>query len=298
MTIRAFDGSLTDAKHLLNVERATFDECPYTAQQLQVMLTRGAQRAWLAVEEDEVAGFVVAFPVTSLAGVWWEIDLLAVHPDWEGLGLGRQLIRAAAAAGVSLAGRSPAQGEVLSGCVQVRAAVSTENGRSAGAFAAAGLQAAASACSLLIYRLEDPIVPLHPAPGLVVRKASSPEEVRPWLTHPPALPTGRRGPTLVLAEQNGRPAGYAELIDVQTILYRGTWIESLVAPSQTAREALVYYALMRAVAAERTEVSALVPAQNRPLQHSLLSAGFRSLGTYSWFSATLPLPDQPGRDGE
>jgi hypothetical protein len=102
----------------------------------------------------------------------------------------------------------------------------------------------------------------------------------------------------VLAEQNGRPAGYAELIDVQTILYRGTWIESLVAPSQTAREALIYYALIRAEAANRSEVSALVPAQNRPLQHSLLSTGFRSQGTYSWFSATLPLPNQPGRDRE
>ncbi len=47
----------------------------------------------------DVAGFVIAFSVNSRQGTWWEIDLLAVHPDRQGRGLGRQLIRAAAAGG-------------------------------------------------------------------------------------------------------------------------------------------------------------------------------------------------------
>ena len=46
------------------------------------MLTDGPQRAWLAIADDRVAGFVVAFATTGLHGPRWEIDLLAVLPDW------------------------------------------------------------------------------------------------------------------------------------------------------------------------------------------------------------------------
>lgn len=289
MTVRQFDGSLEDAKGLLAVERTTFNECRYTARQLQAMLTRGSQRAWLAIEDGEPCGFVVAFPISSLEGVWWEIDLVAVHPDWEGQGVGRELIRTAATAGEHL------------GC-QARAVVSAENVRSARAFASAGFRASPEACGLYIFRREGPVPRGLPIPGLTVRKASGPEEIGALLPRgsllagrPGQLP-GARLPTLLLAEQNGRLAGYAELVDVQTILYRGTWIESLVAPSRAVREALVYYALGRAEAKERDEVSALVPDHNRPLQHTLLAATFRSQGEYRWFNASLPLPDRAGGD--
>jgi GNAT superfamily N-acetyltransferase len=284
-----FDGSLEDAKGLLNVERATFNECPYTARQLQVMLTRGAQRAWLALDDDEMCGFVVAFPIANLQGLWWEIDLLAVHPDWEGQGIGRELIRSAAGAGSDL------------GC-RARAVISDRNPRSARAFAAAGFQQTPDPCSLLIYRLDGPVPRGYPVPGLAVRKASGPEEIAPLLpggvvpAEYSTLPAGVRRSTLLMAEQNGRLVGYAEVIDVQTILYRGTWIESLVAPSRTVREALVYYTLGRAESKERDEVSALVSEHGRPLQHTLLAAGFRLQGEYRWFTASLPVLERAGSD--
>jgi hypothetical protein len=40
-----------------------------------------------------------------------------------------------------------------------------------------------------------------------------------------------------------------------------------------------------------------VPKQNQPLLHTLLAGGFRSLGTYRWFSADLPLRSEDAAAG-
>jgi ribosomal protein S18 acetylase RimI-like enzyme len=315
--IREFNGSLADAEGLLAVEQATFDECPYTAQEVRAMLQSGSpQLAWLAIEDDtpfgrrsplreHVAGFVIAFPVSSLQGAWWEIDLVAVHPDRQGRGLGRQLIQTATAGGEGLASRS-------------RAVVAADNRCSARAFACAGFQGEPTACTLLIRRLDERKPSPQPTPGISVHEAASAAEAAGWqvpllaswgvedlelaetaqkqnITHP--LPSGgdksqnHRGSTLLLAEHLGRPAGYAELIEVETLLYRGIWIESLAASSRAVRETLVYNAMNRATTAGLDEVSAMVPRENQPLRHTLLAAGFRSLGAYRWFSADLPPGD-------
>jgi len=329
--IRAFDGSLADAEGLLAVEQATFDECPYTAHQIQAMLQPGnatpiekchpeqcegpeskitilseakdqnrhsLQCAWLAVNDNpvgtpngNVVGFVTAFPVSSLEGIWWEIDLLAVHPDWQGRGLGRQLIRAAAAGGEGLVNRS-------------RAVVATGNRRSTRAFTHAGFQVQPSACTLLIRRFDEQAPWPQPASGVTVHQAASPAGAAP-IQNPeslcrPLLPAktailseakdqNRHLLTLLLAEDCDCPAGQVELIQVQTLLYRGIWIESLGASSRQVRETLVYHALSRAIAAGLDEVSAVVQQQNQPLLHTLLACGFRSLGTYRWLTAKLPL---------
>lgn len=105
--------------------------------------------------------------------------------------------------------------------------------------------------------------------------------------------------TLLLAEQGDQPAGYAELIEVETLLYRGVWIESLVAPVSRVRTALLQEAVQWARAAGLDEVGAMVPERDWALQHALLASGFRSLGDFRWFSADLPLPDTTaGSQGE
>lgn len=276
MIVRPFNGSLADAEGVLAVERATFNETPYSSEQVRTMLAQGPQRAWLAVAAGQVVGFVVAFLTTGLHGPCWEIDLLAVHPGWRGHGLAARLIRAAAAYGTRLACRA-------------RGVVAADNPASARAFIRAGFRPAPGLCLLLIDRIRESSPRPRSSPGITVRSTADITEVTRWLKEVP-FDGERPGLTLLLAEQRGHPVGYAELIEVQTLLYRGVWIESLVAPARAARRALVEEAVNRARVAGWDEVGAVVPHDNRPLQKSLLAAGFRSLGEFRWFTASLPLP--------
>lgn len=295
--IRPFDGSLADAEGLLDVERAVFDECPYNPREIQAFLSpvdatpgAGAQRAWLATAcgpatgggraSGRVVGFVIAFPTTGLRGRQWEIDLLAVLPEWRGRRLGTRLIRAASAHGATVAPRA-------------RAFVAVDNGASARAFSRVGLRPSSETYTLLIYR--DPKVfrsDLRSAPlgsGLAIRENTTLSDAAAWLPDQ-ALPAGDPNLTLLLAERDGQPAGYAELVAVQTLLYRGIWIESLLDPDRMVRGALIGSAVSRAGVAGLDEVGAMVPASNWPLRDTLLAWGFRSLGEFRRYTAQLPLP--------
>jgi ribosomal protein S18 acetylase RimI-like enzyme len=280
--IRPFDGSLADAEGLLAVEKATFGESPYNAEQVCDMLVGGPQRVWLAVGDGSIVGFVIAFATTGLHGTCWEIDFLAVLSAWRGRRLATRLIRAAASEGATIARGA-------------RAVVATDNPASERAFARAGFRRAEQ-CVLLIYRPQEQPPSPWSAAGLTVREAAGVGEVTEWLRSEgvPGGSRARRGSqefTLLLAEQDGQPAGYAELIEVQTILYRGVWIESMGASTQIARAALVHSVLSQAAAAGLDEVGAMVPEVDRFWQKALLEAGFRSLGDFHWFRADLPLPD-------
>lgn len=297
LTIRLFNGSLTDAEGLLAVERATFDESPYTPEQVRAMLVEGPQRAWLAVQDEGVAGFAIGFPVTGLHGSWWEVDLLAVHPDWRGRRLGHRLIEAAMAHGATLARKA-------------RALVADDNGASEQAFLRAGFRVIPGDRELLILRPGEKARLVRTRWNGHVREASSRSEAIECLAClPGAVPPAGRAPerwgdetgegpgakglTLLLAEQRpdlerARPAGCAELIEVQTLLYHGVWIESLRAASPGACGALVEQAVERVFEADLDEIGVVVQEQDRTLQRTLRSAGFRSLGGFRWLVAQMP----------
>ena len=284
--IRAFDGSLHDAEGLLVVEKATFNESPYTAQQVQAMLGGDAQRAWLAIGGDQVVGFVVAFLTHGARGPWWEIDLLAVHPDWIGRGLATRLIGTAAAHGASAAGRA-------------RAVVSTENARSGRAFARAGFHCS-ERCELLISRPRDGVPRPWHALGVTIREARERDDVERCLQEGAVLPHDgapgrsqeRSGWILLVAESHGKVAGCAELSEVQTLLYHGLWIESLSASRQAVRIALAHGALDYDAASGLDEIGMMVPVRDYSLRVALKESGFRSLGQFDWFETELPAPGQ------
>jgi len=302
--IRPFDGSLADAEGVLAVERATFDESPYGAPEVRVMLSGGPQRAWLAVGRGRVVGFVIAFATLGLRGRWWEIDLLAILPSWRGRRLATRLIRAAAAGAESLG--------------QARAVVATDNNASLRAFARAGFEVESGKQQLLICRAKDLAPRQWSAPGVTIREAAGVAEASAWLTTAnvereyPDLARTVPGPgspgtagahgseprldlddpsplALLLAEREGQLAGHAELVQVQTLLYRGVWIESLAAADRTCREALLHEVVQRAQTLGLDEIGAMVPESNRLLQQALSATGFRSLGDYYWLRAALPL---------
>ena len=286
-SIRAFDGSLRDAKGLLAVERATFNESPYTAEQVRAMLSVGAQRAWLAIGEGQVIGFVAAFPTHSLHGVCWEIDLLAVDPDWTRRGLATRLIRTAASAGASIAGKA-------------RAVVSTEKAGSGRAFRRAGFRRA-ERCELLIFRPEDGLPRPWHALGMTIRQAYGGDDVTGCVQRlGPGFELAnlselqeRHNWTLLVAQSGDEVTGCAELSEVQTLLYHGVWIESLVASRSAVRVALAHGALEYGVGAGLDEIGMMVPAAEHSLRVALQETGFRSLGMFDWFESELPMADQP-----
>jgi GNAT superfamily N-acetyltransferase len=280
--IRSFNGTLADAEGLLAVERSAFDDCPYDAGQVQAMLAEGTQHACLAIAEGDVVGFAIAFPTHGLLGPCWEIDLLAVLPEWQGRGLATRLIRAASGYGMAVAPRA-------------RAAVATDNRSSEQAFHRAGFQSMPEACNLLIYRTDDlppgwsASTPHGSRDGVTVRETTG--VVSAWEALPELPAPDERAPVRLLqAVQNGKPAGHAELIQVQTILYRGIWIESLHAPARASREALVDRAVSHAAQSGLDEIGAMVPSHEWTFKDALLARGFRSLGEFRWLVADLPLP--------
>ena len=104
-------------------------------------------------------------------------------------------------------------------------------------------------------------------------------------------PQEKPGWTLLTAESRGEIAGCAELSEVQTLLYRGVWIESLVASRQVVRIALAHKVLGHAAAAGLDEIGMMVPAVDYTLRVALQELGFRSLGQFEWFETELPMPD-------
>jgi hypothetical protein len=97
---------------------------------------------------------------------------------------------------------------------------------------------------------------------------------------------------LLVAESQAEVVGCAELSEVQTLLYRGLWIESLVASRQVVRIALAHDALNHAVAAGLDEIGMMVPVSDYSLRVALNESGFRSLGQFDWFETELPVQPQ------
>jgi len=299
ITIRPFNGTLADAEGLLAVEKATFDESPYTAEQVRGMLLDGKQLAWLAVAGSYIAGFVLGFPVMGFRGSWWEMDLLAVHPEWRGYRLGRRLIETAMAYAAGVTQRA-------------RALVADDNSASEHSFLGAGFRVAPGGRELFIFRPGETARPQRARWTGTVREAAGRVEVAYYMAGrfaqavpAVALPDAwgsmdhsgghcEKEPTFLLAEHEPgwaeRPqiAGYAELIEVQTLLYQGVWIESLQAASAGAREALVERAINRVCEARLDEIGVVVHEQDWAMQKTLRQAGCRSLGGFRWLVAEMP----------
>jgi ribosomal protein S18 acetylase RimI-like enzyme len=263
MLIRPFDGSLRDAEGLLAVDRGTFDESPYNADQVIHLLTREEQRAWLAIVEGEVTGFVTAFPTHTLHGRNWEVDLVAVQPAFQRQGIATELIKAAV------------EGAGGHGLDMARAVVATDNPASQRAFTKAGFTPDETVCYLLLYEIrgfaphpldsgsvtvrdlafssEEAVAVLRLGQGLTLR----PDDVL-------AL-AGRQANEILVAVRGEEIVGFAELLYVETLLYRGIWLESVIAQGadREVQAALISEAVERAKRKRLDEIGCLVPTRKR-----------------------------------
>ena len=84
ITYRLFDGSMDDAAGILEVEAACWNEATHSPQTLRELLqsVEQVQVCWLAEACGQVVGFAHAFLTYRGRYATWELDLLAVHPNW------------------------------------------------------------------------------------------------------------------------------------------------------------------------------------------------------------------------
>jgi ribosomal protein S18 acetylase RimI-like enzyme len=295
MLIRPFDGSLRDAKGLLAVDRGTFAESPYNADEVIHLLTRGGQRAWLAIVEGEVTGFATVFPTHTLHGRNWEVDLVAVQPASQGQGIATELIKAAV------------EGAGGHGLDMARAAVATDNPASQRAFTKAGFTPDETVCYLLLYEIrafaprpldsgsatvrdlalssEEAGAVLRLDEGLTLRPnrsqipsrgGSHAASSRAWepallqdrdLLRPDDVLAlaGRQANEILVAVRGEEIVGFAELLYVETLLYRGIWLESVIAQGadREVQAALISEAVERAKRKRLDEIGCLVRTRKR-----------------------------------
>ena len=133
-------------------------------------VTQADRAVLLAAVDGKAEGFISAF-FTSAPVSRWEVDLLAVRPRSQGMGIGTALLE-------SIIATAPKTSPLIA-----RAAVRTENVRSQRAFAKAGFETDSGVRKLMLWE--------------------------------PAI--GRPQP----------PANGVTLLPVETLTYRGLWIEGL-----------------------------------------------------------------------
>jgi ribosomal protein S18 acetylase RimI-like enzyme len=327
MLIRPFDGSRRDAEGLLAVDRGTFAESPYNADEVIHLLTRGEQRAWLAIVESEVTGFVTAFPTHTLHGRNWEVDLVAVQPAFQRQGIATELIKAAV---------EDAEGHGLD---KARALAATDNPASQRAFTKAGFTPDETVWDLLLYEIrgfaprpldsgsvtvrdlalssEEAGAVLRLGQGLTLRpnrsqipgrggshacpersrRASSSRAWEPALLQDRDLLrpddvlalASRQANEILVAVRGEEVVGFAELLYVETLLYQGIWLESVIAQGadREVQAALISEAVERAKRQRLDEVGCLVNAENHLLREALAGQGFGVVNEYYIFRRDL-----------
>jgi GNAT superfamily N-acetyltransferase len=283
LIIRPFDGTLDDARGIIEVDGATFGDCHYAPEYIVDLESDPEQYAWVAVDEGRVAGFVSAFPTHSLAASRWEVDELAVHPAMQGKGLGTALVA-----------RAVEQGARVGGLSETRALVAANNVASRSVFMKNGYRSRADV-DLLLYEVTGR-VPRPRRPGLPsVRSARAADAAR--IAALSGCPLSRvavllrqPGNIYLVAGREGEQDGFLELIHVRTLQYEGFWIESLCVagePGDVVR-ALLNAAIEEAKCHEQVgEVGYLVPPDRWRLYESSVGEGFKKVNAYQVFTQRL-----------
>lgn len=82
----------SDAFELSRLIKAVFgDDVPATHVQSAIISPK--LKTYIAIEDDQIIGFVSGFPTLTIEGIQrWELDLIGVHPDFRGRGIASQLV--------------------------------------------------------------------------------------------------------------------------------------------------------------------------------------------------------------
>lgn len=280
---------MSDARAIIEIDRATFADCPYSAEQIVALEADPGQHAWLAEDGSRIVGYVSAFVTHSLAASRWEVDELAVHPQAQGQGIGTALVARALEVGGQQAGLHEA-----------RALVAVDNLSSQRVFVKSGFRAV-DTVHLLSYRVNGR-VPRPPRPNApTVRPALGRED------EALARLLGKKSDGAVRMIEQLRRAdvrylaavgtnegaagvlGGAELIHVRTLQYEGLWVESLAVTKRGAMENRAALALLGAAieAVKQDErmdlVGYLVAPRDEALYSAAVAEGMTLVDVYKSF---------------
>jgi len=259
-TFRRAEAVLQDAEALLAVEQQSLGDSCYTPEEALQVLQRPEQHAYLAHKGAEPCGFCACLETPTGDGPRLEIDMLGVLAGHRGRGIATTLIRMA----IDEAGKR--------GTHLFRGVVAQENVSSQAAFVRAGLAATASTALLLVYEIlgREPVTFLPPG------WACLSEEISP-------RPGCARVEAHRLLNERGELSAQAICIQVQTLSYRGFWIEELAAAPQTIGT-LLRATIERAKALDLDQVGHLATTQEtREDLPNWLRQGYRNQGTYLVF---------------
>lgn len=219
-----------DIPSLLEVKLATWPDEIVQPDYADSILREPGRVTLIAEIDGHAAGFADGFLTTAADGARrWELDLLAVHPDYRNLGIARRLIAASTDAGFAL------------GATAARALIKTDNDASQRVF------------QLSDYHCTEPIHALY----ISFQEATKAVD----------LPPG------------------AYLLPVQTLNYRGVWVEGIVSAT-----ALAYAQQVRARYGYDL-VGAVIPLSQREAVTAVARTGFTLAGYYQWFTRdAAPVP--------
>jgi ribosomal protein S18 acetylase RimI-like enzyme len=255
VTYRRFVDSIDDAAGVLEVEAACWNEATCSPQNLAALFqsTEQVQVCWLAEAAGQVVGFMHAFATFNGGVSTWELDLLAVHPDWRRRGIATELVRRATRDAPSSAARA-------------RSMIATSNTPSAKAFQRVGFGTDTTLSSIYVLDTpggDDPS-PEWPPEVAIVQQPGKPS----WVAA-----AGR---------------SKISLLGVRTVLYDGLWVEGFAGD---ASPELLAAALAHATQQSLDVVGLIVPASDTAAISVVQAAGYESLGDYLTWTHALPVPE-------
>jgi ribosomal protein S18 acetylase RimI-like enzyme len=274
--VRAFDGTRGDARGIIDVDVATFGDCRYSPQHVVDLESDPQQYAWVAEEAGQVVGFVSAFLTHSLAASRWEVDELAVHPAFQGRGLGTALV-----------GRALAVGSRREDLSEARSLVAVNNAPSRRVFNSNGFGIAAEV-RLLSHEIAGRAARPLRAGMLSVRRArpqdaSGVAKLACCSEARAAACVRQPGNLYLLAGTEDDILGYAELIHVRTLQYEGLWIESIIVSDRGRATAVALFggALEEARRREAMDrIGYLAPQDEHVLYDAAVGEGFTQVDKY------------------
>ena len=278
--IRRARPTLADATALLSVERRTLGDSRYSAREALRVIRRPEHHAYLAVSAGKVIGFCSCFETEAAPGKCLEIDMIGTLPEHQSRGVGTRLLE------YSL-------DEARQRCVtQARAVVALGNLGSQKAFGNAGLRPSSSPYDMLVYSVLGRVPVPFLRPGWSWHRSAEGRFAPPDDYAGAKCSASGRHRNVHWIRTVASTVAMAEVVQVETLAYRGLWIENLLATSQGFLCTLARALVEEAKRLDLDEVGFLF---ERPTARSgndeeyltLAREGYQPVGTYRIYEARL-----------